>query len=116
MRVCLPDDVEGRFVLDTGAGTSGLSLACARRLALPLRPSLRVRTPMGLTAVGTLHVPWLVVGPLRVAQLRLAVVPLPDDRVDGLLGLDVFRALGAVGVTLLLHPPRVEVLLPVDEG
>jgi len=43
------------------------------------------------------------------------VVPLPDRRIDGLLGLDFFRALGAQSLTLALgEEPRLNVTLPMD--
>jgi predicted aspartyl protease len=104
---------EARLVVDTGAGTSALSEQCAGRLGLPVRRNLRVRTVTGVGGVGTLAVRGLCVGPLAVPDFRLAVVPLPDDRVDGLLGLDFFRALGAHSLTLVLgEQPRLEVSLP----
>jgi hypothetical protein len=43
--------------------------------------------------------------------MPFAVVPLPNDRVDGLLGLDFFRAIGAVAVTVCLDGPQVQVAL-----
>jgi hypothetical protein len=62
--------------------------------------------------VGTLAVRGLCVGPLAVPAFRLAVVPLPDDRIDGLLGLDFFRALAVRSLTLVLgDEPRLEVRL-----
>jgi predicted aspartyl protease len=101
-----------RLVVDTGAGTSALGQACASRLGLPVRRKLRVRTASGLGGVGTLAVRGLCVGPLAVPSFRLAVVPLPDTRVDGLLGLDFFRAVGACSLTLVLgEHPRLEVTL-----
>jgi predicted aspartyl protease len=99
-------------VVDSGAGTSALSLACAQRFDLPLRSGLRVRTPTGLSAVGAFRVPSLRVGPLEVRNLRLAAVPLPNDRVDGLLGLDFFRAVAASAVTIHLDTAEIEVQLP----
>jgi predicted aspartyl protease len=99
-------------VVDSGAGTSALSVACAAKFGLPLEAGLRVRTPTGLTAVGAFRVPSLRVGPLEVTNLRLAAVPLPNDRVDGLLGLDFFRALGATALTLHLEANEIEVELP----
>ena len=110
----LGDGGEIRLVVDSGAGTSALSLECAERYGLPIQTGLRVRTPTGLTAVGTFRVPSLRVGPLEVANLRLAAVPLPNDRVDGLLGLDFFRALGATAVTLQLEAQQIEVQLRTD--
>jgi hypothetical protein len=63
-----------------------------------------------LGRVGTLAVRGLCVGPLEVPRFRLAVVPLPDTRVDGLLGLDFFRAIGAGSLELVLgEQPRLEV-------
>ncbi len=109
VRVRLGDDVEGRFVVDTGAGASGLSRACARRFDGSLMTNMHVRTPTGLTAVGSLYVPYLQVGPLKVTDQRLAVVPLANDRVDGLLGLDFFRAVGATSVAVNLREPSLEV-------
>jgi hypothetical protein len=104
---------EARLVVDTGAGTSALGEVCASRLSLPVRRDLHVRTAGGVGAVGSLAVRGLCVGPLAVPFFRLAVVPLPDSRVDGLLGLDFFRALGARSVTLVLgDEPRLEVTLP----
>ncbi|MDQ3812010.1 MAG: retroviral-like aspartic protease family protein [Chloroflexota bacterium] len=100
-----------RLVVDSGAGTSALSLHCARRLGLRVDEHLRVRTPTGLVAVGTFALPSLCVGPLEVADFRLAAVPLHNDRVDGLLGLDFFRAVGAVQLTLLLDTTALEVRL-----
>ena len=111
VRASLADDWLVRLVVDTGAGTSALSLSCARRLGAAIQEGFRVRTPTGLTAVGRLRVPHLRVGPLEVRDQRLAVVPLPNDRVDGLLGLDFFRTLGAEAVTLRFEPPQVEVRL-----
>jgi predicted aspartyl protease len=99
-------------VVDSGAGTSALSVACAAKFGLPLEAGLRVRTPTGLTAVGAFRVPRLRVGPLEASNLRLAAVPLTNDRVDGLLGLDFFRALGATAVTLHLDTNEIEVHLP----
>ena len=101
-----------RLVVDTGAGTSALSLGCAERYGLPIHTGLRVRTPTGLTVVGTYRVPRLRVGPLEVTNLRLAAVPLPNDRVDGLLGLDFFRALGAAAITISLRTSEIQVELP----
>ncbi len=109
VRVRLGGDLEARFVVDTGAGASGLSQACARRFAGAARTNMHVRTPTGLTAVGSLHLSSLQVGPLRADGLRLAIVPLPNDRVDGLLGLDFFRAVGAARVTVNLREPSLEV-------
>ena len=105
-------EAELRLVVDTGAGTSALSLGCAERFGLPLRSGLRVRTPTGLTAVGAFRVASLRVGPLEVRNLRLAAVPLASGQVDGLLGLDFFRALGAATVTLRLDDPVLEVTVP----
>ena len=101
-----------RLVVDTGAGTSALSVACAERYGLRVRHGLRVRTPTGLTSVGAFLVPRLRVGPLEVRNLRLAAVPLPNDRVDGLLGLDFFRAVGAEALTFRLDHRQIEVRLP----
>jgi predicted aspartyl protease len=101
-----------RLVVDTGAGTSALGETCATRLGLPIRRNLHVRTASGAGAVGTLAVRGLCVGPLVAPSFRLAVVPLPDRRIDGLLGLDFFRAVGATSVTLVLDDePRLEVTL-----
>ena len=111
VRALLSGDVAVRLVVDSGAGTSALSLACAQKCGLSLQPGLRVRTPTGLSAVGAFRVPSLQVGPLEVRNLRLAAVPLPNDRVDGLLGLDFFRALGAAAVTLHLADREIEVHL-----
>jgi hypothetical protein len=36
-------------------------------------------------------------------------VPLKNDKIDGLLGLDFFRAVGATAITLLLNEAAVEV-------
>ncbi|HYY89860.1 MAG TPA: retropepsin-like aspartic protease [Chloroflexota bacterium] len=105
------DGLEIRLVVDTGAGTSALSLGCAERHGLPVRSGLRVRTPTGLTSVGAFLIPRLRIGPLEVSNLRLAAVPLPNDRVDGLLGLDFFRAVGAASVTFRLHDRRIDVQL-----
>ena len=106
---------EVRLVVDTGAGTSALGQACASRLGLPVRRDLHVRTASGVGGVGTLAVRGLCIGPLAVPSFRLAVVPLPDRRVDGLLGLDFFRALGARSLTLVLgEQARLEVTLPTE--
>ena len=91
-----------RLVVDTGAGTSALGESCANRLNLPVRRNLHVRTASGLGAVGTLSVRGLCVGPLELPSFRIAVIPLPDARVDGLLGLDFFRGVGARSVSLEL--------------
>jgi predicted aspartyl protease len=112
----LADGHQARLVVDTGAGTSALSSACAHRLRLPVHRGLRVRTPTGLTAVGTLRIPNLRVGSLEVGQMLFAVVPLPNDRVDGLLGLDFFRAIGAVAVTVCLDGPEMQVTLAQRTG
>jgi predicted aspartyl protease len=111
VRALLGEGVAVRLVVDSGAGTSALSLGCAQKVGLALRAGLRVRTPTGLTAVGAFRVPSLRVGPLEVSNLRLAAVPLPNDRVDGLLGLDFFRALGAGALTLRLDETAIEVHL-----
>jgi predicted aspartyl protease len=116
VRATLADGPQARLVVDTGAGKSALSSACADRLRLPVHRGLRVRTPTGLTAVGTLRIPNLRVGPLEVGQMLFAVVPLPNDRVDGLLGLDFFRAIGAVAVTVCLDGPQVRVTMPLRTG
>ena len=106
---------EVRLVVDTGAGTSALGQACASRLGLPVRRDLHVRTASGVGGVGTLAVRGLCIGPLAVPSFRLAVVPLPDRRVDGLLGLDFSRALGTRSLTLVLgEQPRLEVTLPTE--
>jgi predicted aspartyl protease len=108
----IADGPSVRLVIDTGAGTSALGAACASRLGLPVRRTLRVRTASGLGGVGTLAVRGLCVGPLEVPGFRLAVVPLPDSRVDGLLGLDFFRAVRADSIAVVLgKPPRLEVRL-----
>ena len=111
VRAVLGDGTSVRLVVDSGAGTSALSLTCCEKFGLPVRTGLRVRTPTGLTAVGAFRVPSLRVGPLEVTNLRLAAVPLPNDRIDGLLGLDFFRALGASAVTLHLERAEIEVHL-----
>jgi predicted aspartyl protease len=104
-----------RLVVDTGAGTSALGESCANRLNLPVRRNLHVRTASGLRAVGTLSVRGMCVGPLELPSFRLAVIPLPDARVDGLLGLDFFRDIGASAVTLQLSEhPCLQVTLPLD--
>ncbi len=107
VRAQIADGPEARLVVDTGAGTSALGEACASRLGLPVRRNLRVRTASGHGRVGTPAVRGLCVGPLAVPSFRLAVVPLPDHRVDGLLGLDFFRAIDACSVTLVLGTNRV---------
>jgi predicted aspartyl protease len=113
VRAQIASGPEVRLVVDTGAGTSALGQVCANRLGLPVRRDLHVRTATGVRGVGTLAVRGLCVGPLAVPSFRLAVVPLPDDRVDGLLGLDFFRAIGARSVTLVLeNQPRLEVSVP----
>ncbi len=115
VRAQIANGPEARLVVDTGAGTSALGRACASRLALPVRRGLHVRTASGSGGVGTLAVRGLCVGPLAVPSFRLAVVPLPDQRVDGLLGLDFFRALGARSLTLVLgEDPRLEVTVPTE--
>ena len=105
VRAMLAPSCEARMVVDTGAGTSAISLACAERLGLAVHRRLQVKTPTGQTAVGTVDLPLLAVGDLRVGPLQVAAIPLPDPRVDGLLGLDFFRAVGAVSVTITLDPP-----------
>jgi predicted aspartyl protease len=115
VRAQIASGPEARLVVDTGAGTSALSQACAARLGLPVRSNLHVRTVTGVRGVGTLAVRGLCVGPLAVPSFRLAVVPLPDRRIDGLLGLDFFRALGAQSLMLALgEEPRLNVTLPLD--
>lgn len=114
VRGSVAPDCQVRLVLDTGAGTSALSLACAERLGLVVHRGLRVHTPTGLTGVGYVRLPSLRVGPLEVTNLRLAAVPLPNERIDGLLGLDFFRAMRATTLSVFLtNPARLEVLLPV---
>jgi predicted aspartyl protease len=103
---------ELRLVVDTGAGTSALSLDCAQRFGMLLRAGMRVRTPTGLTAVGAFRVASLRVGPFEVRNLRLAAVPLSNDHVHGLLGLDFFRAIGATALTLHLDDPHLDVTVP----
>ena len=105
------DAAESRLVVDTGAGTSAISLACARTMGLTVESGLRVRTPTGLIAVGTVCVSSIRVGPLEMRDARLAAVPLHNDRIDGLLGLDFFRAVGARSVTLDLEAGEVQVRL-----
>jgi predicted aspartyl protease len=102
-------EAHARLVVDSGAGTSALSVACAARLGLAVHHSLRVRTPTGMSAVGAIVAPSLRVGPLEATRLRLAAVPLHNDKVDGLLGLDFFRAIKASAITLLLDEAAVEV-------
>lgn len=102
-------DAEARLVVDTGAGTSALSVTCAARLALPIHSPLRVRTPAGLSAVGSYTVPRLRVGELEALRLRVAAIPLHNDSIDGLLGLDFFRAVKATAITLLLDEAALEV-------
>ncbi len=115
VRAQIANGPEARLVVDTGAGTSALGRACAGRLGLPVRRDLHVRTASGAGGVGTLAVSGLCVGPLEVPSFRLAVMPLPDERIDGLLGLDFFRAVGAYSLTLVLaDEPRLEVTLPTD--
>ncbi len=115
VRAQIASGPEVRLVVDTGAGTSALGQACASRLGLPVRRDLHVRTASGVGGVGTLAVRGLCIGPLAVPSFRLAVVPLPDRRIDGLLGLDFFRALGARSLTLVLgEQARLEVTLPPE--
>jgi predicted aspartyl protease len=102
-------EAHARLVVDTGAGTSALSLGCAARLGLKVHEGLSVRTPTGLSAVGAFIVPSLRVGPLEVTRLRIAAVPLHNDKVDGLLGLDFFRAVQASAITVFLTEAAVEV-------
>jgi predicted aspartyl protease len=102
-------EAAARLVVDTGAGTSALSLECAARLGLRVHEGLRVRTPTGLSAVGAFVVPSMRVGPLEATRLRVAAVPLHNDKVDGLLGLDFFRAMKASAITLLLDEAAIEV-------
>ena len=116
VRAQIASGPEARLVVDTGAGTSALSQGCADRLDLPVRRNLHVRTATGVGGVGTLAVRGLCVGPLAVPSFRLAIVPLPDERVDGLLGLDFFRALSALSLTLVLgDDPCLEVTLPGND-
>ncbi len=104
-------EAHARLVVDTGAGTSALSLGCAARLGLVVHQGLRVRTPTGMSAVGAFIVPSFRVGPLEVTRLRVAAVPLQNDTIDGLLGLDFFRAVKASAITLLLDEAQIEVRL-----
>ena len=111
VRAILAGAAEARLVVDSGAGTSALSVACAQRLRLEVKTGLRVRTPTGLTAVGTIRLSSIRVGPFEVRNLAFASVPLPNDRVDGLLGLDFFRAIGASRLHLDLRQPGLEIVL-----
>lgn len=104
-------EARAHLVVDSGAGTSALSIVCASRLGFSVREGLHVRTPTGLTSMGAVVVPNVKVGPLQVSRMRMAAVPLQNDRVDGLLGLDFFRAVGAKAVTLLLDSNEIEVRL-----
>ena len=104
-------EAHARLVVDTGAGTSAISLVCARKMGLQVEQGLRVRTPTGLISVGTVCVARLELGALAAEDMRLAAVPLHNDRIDGLLGLDFFRAVGARSVTLDLQAATVEVRL-----
>lgn len=110
VRATLGETADARLVVDSGAGTSALSVACAQRLNLSMHERLRVRTPTGLTQVGTFVTP-ISVGSLSLPALRMAAVPLHNDNVDGLLGLDFFRAIGARSVTVRLDTAEVEVEL-----
>jgi hypothetical protein len=79
-------------------------------LNLPMHERLRVRTPTGLTQVGT-FITSIRVASLTLEGLRMAAVPLHNDKVDGLLGLDFFRAIGARAVTVRLDAAEIDVEL-----
>jgi predicted aspartyl protease len=91
------EGVEGTFLLDTGASRTLLTEAFAAqaRIAPDYSATIRAITANGIVLQPTARVDEVVVAQRSVFDLRVAVCESCGDLpADGLLGLDVQRALG----------------------
>jgi predicted aspartyl protease len=83
-----------RFLLDTGATTSILSIDVASRLNIRTIRNQTLMTPGGLATAATGSVDSVRIGAVRVVQTQIAIVNAGFLRilhVDGLLGTDYLK-------------------------
>lgn len=92
LQVMVPVLIDGqgpfKFIVDTGANTSCLSVALADRLALPEGPSVTVNTVAGAKARRSVLVERLQVGAKTRRRIRAPVLPITGIDADGVLGVD----------------------------
>jgi clan AA aspartic protease (TIGR02281 family) len=83
-----------RLLVDTGATTTGISVALLQRLgARHLNRQVRVNTANGVTQMAMYRVSGLRVGNIEIADLEVLALPDPPHGAAGLLGMDVLDQL-----------------------
>jgi clan AA aspartic protease (TIGR02281 family) len=83
-----------RLLVDTGATTTGISVALLQRLgARQLNRQVRVNTANGVTQMAMYRVSGLRVGNIEIADLEVLALPDPPHGAAGLLGMDVLDQL-----------------------
>lgn len=95
-RMTIPVRLSGagpfRFLIDTGADRSAISIRLARRLGLTAGPSADLHSVTGMRRVGTANVPSMDYEARRVNNVEAALLEAENIGADGILGLDSLQS------------------------